>query len=140
MADQKEVDTRKNWADEDPESDGEETKEIGQSTVPAKSLEPIKRAEPAQPKKDYGPPEDRARTQFGDYVVTKINIPDPVIPQVEVEKDSDEESDEESEQSEHEEQVEEQPAAKKGKFFLAKYRFFRARQATLQEGEEAPRG
>lgn len=43
MADKSEVknDARKTWADEDPESDGEEA-EIGQSTVPHKSLDPPK--------------------------------------------------------------------------------------------------
>ena len=53
----------------------------------------------APPKKDYGPPQKRVRNSNGDFVVTKIEIPDTVVPvAVEENRDSDEESDEESEE------------------------------------------
>jgi hypothetical protein len=51
----------------------------------------------APPKKDYGPPQKRVRNSNGDFVVTKIEIPDTVVPVAleEVNSDSDEESEEE---------------------------------------------
>ena len=95
---------RQNWADE---SDGEEDegKEIGSSAPVAKPdhkvLEPAKEKEEEKPvpKKDYGPPEKRVRNMNGDFIVTKIEIPDLVVPVAEVEnRDSDDESEEESEE------------------------------------------
>jgi len=54
----------------------------------------------APPKKDYGPPEKRVRNTNGDFVVTKIEIPDTIIPQAEeVVKDSDESSEESEEEA-----------------------------------------
>lgn len=35
-----------------------------------------KSLDPPVPKKDYGPPEKRERNQFGDFIVTKVVIPD----------------------------------------------------------------
>jgi hypothetical protein len=99
---------RQNWADE---SDGEEDegKEIG-SSVPAtkpdhKVLEPAKEEKeekPVVPKKDFGPPVERVRNNYGDFIVTKIEIPDLVVPQVVDEK---RDSDDESEEEESEEEV-----------------------------------
>lgn len=56
-----------------------------------------KNAEPEAPKKDYGPPIQRERNSNGDFIVTKIIIPDLVVPVVVDEKNSDD-SDEESEE------------------------------------------
>jgi len=72
--------------------------------APAKSLEPV------APKKDYGPPEVRERNANGDFIVTKIVIPDLKVPVVEDDKNSDEESSEESEEEVREavEEIEEE--------------------------------
>jgi hypothetical protein len=69
----------------------------------------------APPKKDYGPPQKRVRNANGDFIVTKIEIPDLVVPvPVDDEKASDEESEEESE--EEAAPVEEKKDEVKGKF------------------------
>lgn len=69
----------------------------------------------APPKKDYGPPEKRVRNTNGDFVVTKIEIPDTIIPQAEeVVKDSDESS----EESEEEAPIEEVKEEVKGKLLI----------------------
>jgi len=53
----------------------------------------------APPKKDYGPPQKRVRNANGDFIVTKIEIPDLVVPvPFDDNKASDEESNEESEE------------------------------------------
>ena len=76
---------KKNWADddEDQESDadqvevgGEESKNEG----PTRQMMDTKNAEvkeaPKEEKKVWAPPEQRARNEHGDFVVTKIVIPD----------------------------------------------------------------
>lgn len=68
----------------------------------------------APPKKDYGPPVQRDRNLYGDFVVTTINIPDVVVPVAEEVKQSESEESDESEQEE--ETKEEAPVEKKGKF------------------------
>jgi hypothetical protein len=105
---------RQGWADESDDNE-DENKEIGQAVPATKSdhkvLEPAAEAKPEVPKKVYGPPEKRERNMMGDYVVTKIEIPDLVVPKLEeAAKDSDE-----SEESEEEpatmEEVKEEPKA-----------------------------
>jgi hypothetical protein len=54
----------------------------------------------APPKKDYGPPIKRVRNTYGDFVVTKIVIPDIVVAVPTKEKNSDDESEEEDEEEE----------------------------------------
>lgn len=77
---------KKNWADddEDQESDadqvevgGEDAKNEGPSRqmMDAKNAEQ-KEAAPKEEKKVWAPPEQRARNEHGDFVVTKIVIPD----------------------------------------------------------------
>ena len=69
---------RQNWADDD-DGDDDAGKEIGQSTFPEAKVERemgTKSLDPPAPKKDYGPPEKRERNQFGDFIVTKVVIPD----------------------------------------------------------------
>lgn len=57
-----------------------------------------KNVEPVVPKKDYGPPIQRERNSNGDFIVTKIMIPDLVVPVAVDEKNSDDSSEEESEE------------------------------------------
>lgn len=94
---------RQNWADESDEEE-DEGKEIGSSAPISKPdhkvLEPTKKEEEvvAEPKKDYGPPQKRVRNFNGDFIVTKIDIPDLVVPVLEDEthsSDDNEESEEE---------------------------------------------
>jgi len=65
------------------------------------------------PKKDYGPVIARDRNIYGDFVVTTINIPDLVVPELIVDKNSDDS--EESEESEPEEEIKVEEPVKKGK-------------------------
>lgn len=70
-----------------------------------------KSLDPPAPKKDYGPPEQRERNQFGDFVVTKIVIPD-LKPVVLEEEKKESESEEESSSEPEEETKEEAPKKK----------------------------
>lgn len=60
-----------------------------------------KQLEPQQPKKIYPPPEKRDRNEFGDFIVTKIEIPDLKPKEA---KDEEKDEDESSDESEPEEQ------------------------------------
>jgi hypothetical protein len=62
----------------------------------------------APPKKDYGPPQKRVRNSNGDFVVTKIVIPDTIIPQAVEEERGSDESEEESEEEQVLEEVKEE--------------------------------
>ena len=95
---------RQNWADDD-DGDDDHGKEIGQAST--KENKPdremgTKSLEPPEPKKDYGPPEVRERNAFGDFVVTKIVIPDlkPVVLEEEQQESDEEESSDEPEPAE----------------------------------------
>jgi len=111
---QKKQDARQSWADED-DNDDDAGKEIGHSAPLVrpdhKVIDPnmSKKPEaPPMPKKDYGPPIKRERNQFGDFVVTTINIPDIKHVVKEKAKNSDDESEEvEEEEEESEPEVEE---------------------------------
>lgn len=72
---------------------------------------PPKSLDPPVPKKPLPPPEKRERNQFGDYVVTKIEIKElkPVVKEEEVRSEDSDESDE----PEEPEVVEEQKEVKK---------------------------
>ena len=105
--------TKANWADDSDEEGAD--KEIG---VPTKPTRYIPDDPPAKPKKDFGPPQDEKRNKYGDFVVTKIYIPDAVVPVVENQKnESDEESSEDEDAQirdvEVEESKEEKAPAKK---------------------------
>ena len=127
---------KQSWADESGESDNEDNnKEIGEDL----KGEGADAAEPkvvAPPKKDYGPPVQRDRNVYGDFVVTTINIPDVVVPVLEQAQQSDSDEDEESEQEE--ETKEEVVVEKKGKFGVPTdlLLLFSSRQATQQERAE----
>ena len=106
------VQVKQSWADESAESDNEDNnKEIGQDL----NQETPEVTEPKVevPKKDYGPVIARDRNIYGDFVVTTINIPDLVVPELIEEKGSDDS--EESEESEPEEETKVEEPVKKGK-------------------------
>lgn len=76
---------QKNWADiaDEDEDDDQEIGAAGDGTE-----KPKKKQSQAQPKeekpvveekKDFGPPDQRSKTERGDYVVKKFVIPDRVI-------------------------------------------------------------
>jgi hypothetical protein len=90
----------------------EDAKEIGtaQPQVDAEVKEEVK----VEPKKDWGPVKSRVRNDNGDFIVTTINIPDIVVPQLVQESGSSDE--EESSEEEPVEEVKEEAAEKKGKF------------------------
>jgi hypothetical protein len=70
---QAESDEKKGWADMVDEDEEEKpTEEVKEK----KQYPPKKKAPEPEPKKDYGPPEQRTKNKRGDYVVTKINIRD----------------------------------------------------------------
>ena len=87
----KQPEAKANWADDSDDGDNAD-KEIGQNQQPARYIpdDPVP-AQKQAPKKDYGPPMDEKRNKYGDFVVTKIHIPDPVVPVVENVKNSDSE-------------------------------------------------
>lgn len=116
-ADKKEV-SKRNWADDDEDGEGDEDVEIGGSTVAqvGQSNPPMATAESAgrtvmPPKK---PRVQRERNIHGDFVVTKINIKEREIPVPEQNPD-DEEEEEESSEEEEEPTKDEPEEEKKGK-------------------------
>lgn len=97
---------RQNWADE---SDGDDDqREIGQAVrLDHKVIDPNMGKKANEPKKNIPPPEARERNQFGDFVVTKVVIPD-LKPKVEHEEKPDSDESSESEQSEPEQETQEE--------------------------------
>lgn len=92
---------------------------------------------PAAPKKDYGPPQKRVRNSNGDFVVTKIEIPDTIVPvAVEEKRDSDESSEEEEEEVAVIEEVKEEV---KGKFPLEYKQSCSSSEIIEQEGAKEAR-
>lgn len=97
--------TNKNWADDVSDNEEEDQQEIGNIVrnpiIPKNESKEEKTEvkEPAPPKKVYGPPIERVRNSYGDFVVTKILIPDVVVP-VLANENKEEDSDEEEEQEE----------------------------------------
>jgi len=107
---------REGWADHDDDDGDEDTgKEIGQaSTTESKPEREMgtKSLEAPEPKKDYGPPEARERNAFGDFVVTKIVIPD-LKPAVKEEEQQESEEEESSDEPEPVEESKDESAKKK---------------------------
>lgn len=100
--------TRQNWADES-DGDEDEGKEIGaarESKPAEKKQMGTKSLEPPAPPKNIPPPIARERNEYGDFVVTKIEIPD--LKPKEIAKE--EEASEESEEEEDEEPVAQEEA------------------------------
>ena len=114
--------TRQNWAD-DSAGEDDETKEIGKAgsliRPDHKVLEP-KSLDPPVAKKNLPPPEHRERNQYGDFVVTKIVIPDlkPVVK--EEEKNESSEEDEDDSEPEPVEETKEEPVKKEAVKLLSK--------------------
>ena len=110
---QKQELARTNWADDQSDNDDDNGAEIGQASKPNYKVIDPKMSE--QPKKKVmAPPEHRERNKNGDFVVTKIVIPDlkPVVKEVE-KNESDEESEPESEEEPQAPEEESKEAAKK---------------------------
>ena len=111
--------SKRNWADDDEDGEGEDDVEIGGSTVAqvGQNKPPMETAESAgrtvmPPKK---PRVERERNIYGDFVVTKINIKEREIPVPEKNPDEEEEEEEESSEEEEEPVKEEPEEEKKGK-------------------------
>ena len=66
----------KNWAEMADESESDDDQEIG---VQDDNKQPKPLPVPEEEKKVYAPPSPRSKTNRGDYVVTKISVPDRIV-------------------------------------------------------------
>jgi len=94
--------SKRNWADEEDDGADEEDVEIGggKTVGQAKSSETAAESTEQQQPRTIMPPkprQNRTKNIYGDYVVSKINIKEREVPQVEKDEDE-EESEEESEE------------------------------------------
>ena len=111
--------SKRNWADDDEDVEGDDDVEIGGSTVaqvgqPSAPMVTLESAgKTVMPQK---PRVHRERNIHGDFVVTKINIKEREIPVPEKNSDDEESEEEESSEEEEEPQREEpEEEVKKGK-------------------------
>ena len=101
------VKAKRNWADDD----GEEDEEGGDRNIGGS--EPVAKVPKKEPEPPKIPKIKREKNAYGDFIVTKIEVKERVIPKMESE---DEEESEEESDSEPEPQKEEEPEEVKSKY------------------------
>lgn len=102
---------KRNWADVDDEGDDEGTqKDIGGSGPVAQVPNP-KDAENQQPK-IVPPRTKREKNIYGDFIVTKLNVKDKVVPKEVVNPDEEESEEEEDSEPESDQKDEEEVKSK----------------------------
>ena len=110
--------TKKNWADEDDDQeDDDDNQEVPQLPgADEKDKDDNKEEEPKQAVKNYVPPVKRERNEYGDFIVTSINIREPEIAKVNPDREeTDSDDDDDDDEEENDEADKEVEDKKKGK-------------------------